>query len=87
MSSNRDKEHGKGIRITEDEIKKQFYTTIEGDFLTISSRRTRQIILRSRIIRRCDPLITNKYSMDLARRLLRYLKEAQQDIENTSMGR
>lgn len=87
MAGDKDRERGKGIRITEDEIKKHFFTSIEGDFMTIASRGTRQVLLRSRIIRRCDPLITNKYSMDLARRLLRYIKEAQQDIENTSMRR
>lgn len=87
MAGDKDRERGKGIRITEDEIKKHFFTSIEGDFMTIASRRTRQVLLRSRIIRRCDPLIQTSTVWTWPRRLLRYIKEAQQDIENTSMKR
>lgn len=87
MAGDKDRERGKGIRITEDEIKKHFFTSIEGDFMTIASRRTRQVLLRSRIIRRCDPLITNKYSMDLQGRFVLLPQRGTTGIENTSMKR
>lgn len=86
MVSEKKKDNEKSIRITEEEIKKQFFTNVRGDVMTICVRGSGTPILQSRIVLKCDPILTSKYRMDLARRLLRYMKEAQQDIKNTSMG-
>lgn len=41
MAGDKDRERGKGIRITEDEIKKHFFTSIEGDFMTIGQQKNK----------------------------------------------
>lgn len=83
MASEKKNDSEKSIRITEEEIRKQFFTNIRGDIMTVCRRGSGIPLLQCRIITRCDPMLTSKYRMDLARRLLRYMKEAELDIYRT----
>ena len=84
MADKEGKSASKGERTSAKDIRQTFYTSITNDVATISDRRTKVVYLQSRISKNCDPTITNEYVLALARLLLKYKKNAQKDIEETS---
>lgn len=84
MAEKNDKNAPKGERTSAKDIRQRFYTNITNDVATISDRRTKTVLLQSRISRACDPTITNEYVVAVSRLLLKYIKDSRRDIEETT---
>ena len=81
--SSEDRTSRNGQRISTKDIKKEFATSISPDnnMATITSRQTGAMILQTRIIRACDPILSMEFMENLAREVLRYQKAAWKDIQ------
>jgi len=74
----------KGERTSAKDIRQAFSTSITGDVATVSDRRTKKVYIQTRIVKQCDPTITNEFIVDISRMMLKYMKAAKKDIEETS---
>lgn len=70
-------------RTTASDIKKLFYTELRRNMLYIYDNKSKNLLLQSRILPAADPIVTMQYATDLARRLKKYVDEANKDIHKT----
>lgn len=58
--------------ISDNKVQQEFATVIRGEMALVISKRTGQVILQSRLIMTCDPLLTMQYIQELARSVYTY---------------
>lgn len=68
------------IRVTEEDVRELFACQIRGNHLYIVNRQNRRTILCVMIQPQCDQVLTNRFYMDLAKRTLKYIREAYMDV-------
>lgn len=69
-----------GSRITAKELKEKFVTNIQGNVLRVYWRADGRLILQTQISTRCDPVITNDFSVSLMRLIRHYMLDVADDL-------
>ena len=68
------------VKVTEEEVRQTLSCQIQGNHLYVVNRQTRRPVLCVLIQPQCDQVLTNRFYMDLAKRTLKYVREAYMDV-------